>query len=1088
MRESDIDDQTQFVDMGLDSISGVTWIRKINERYKTSIGATKVYSYPTLVQLSRYVKEEVEKLGMPLSQGAPPAPTAPLVAETPAPSANGASSHPAFATELTAMNLTSRRSRAASRFVASAPATCPSEPIAAQPIAVIGMAGQFPQARNVEEFWQNIAGGRSCITEVPQRRWDVNVHYQPGEAVAGKTNSRWAGTIDEYDLFDPLFFDISPAEAESMDPQQRLFLQACWHTIENAGYAARSLSGSKCGVFVGCTGGDYHWLSRRLQLSAHGFTGGASSILAARISYFLNLQGPCISVDTACSSSLVALAQACDSLISGASDLALAGGVYVMVGPEMHIKTSQTGMLSPEGKCFTFDERADGFVPGEGVGVVLLKRLADAERDRDMIHAVIHGWGVNQDGRTNGITAPNPESQTRLEQEVYDKFQIDPASVQLIEAHGTGTKLGDPIEIEGLKNAFKKYTGKKGYCALGSVKSNIGHCLAAAGIAGTLKLILALKHKRLPPTINFERLNEHIDLTESPFYVNTRLQEWELQGADRRQAAISSFGFSGTNAHMVIGEYTPPAEVKRPVSVVTQNTRAVVPLSARTAEQLEQKARDLLDFIRREARSIDLVEIAYTLQVGREAMEQRLGVLALSVEQLAEKLEAYVNGERRIEGLHRGHVKRGSESANIINQDDDVKETIVEKWIANKKFSKLLELWVNGLDVDWNKLYGEAAPQRVTLPTYPFAKERYWIDMAPSAAINGRVAAEGATVAALHPLLHANTSDLSEQRYSSTFTGGEFFLTDHRVRMNGGAAEKLLPGAACLEMVRAAIEQAAPVPPESSILELHNMVWLKPVVVTDPKQVSIALFATDNDRVDYEIYSIEAEQETLHCQGQAVFSRQSAPARLDLEHLKRQMGQGRLDAADVYTIFARMGLNYGPAHQGITVIHLGEKQVLAQLRLPEVVETDRHKYVLHPSLMDSALQASIGLIVDLNHAPTKPYLPFAVESLRVVSACAKEMVACARFSNGSKPGDKTIKVDIDLCDERGNVCVQMRGFSLRVPGNEITSGRQKTIKKSAHNGSSLMEDSASFDSAFYQKLIAGVLNGAVSVDEAVELG
>ena len=312
-----------------------------------------------------------------------------------------------------------------------------------------------------------------------------------------------------------------------MDPQQRLFLQACWHTIENAGYAARSLSGSKCGVFVGCTGGDYHRLSRRHQLSAQGFTGGANSILAARISYFLNLQGPCVSIDTACSSSLVAIAQACDSLTSGASDLALAGGVYVMVGPEMHIKTSQAGMLSPEGRCFTFDERADGFVPGEGVGVVLLKRLADAERDRDIIHAVIQGWGVNQDGRTNGITAPNPESQTRLEQEVYDKFGIDPANIQLIEAHGTGTKLGDPIEVEGLKNAFKKYTQKKEYCALGSVKSNIGHCLAAAGIAGALKLILALKHKQLPPTINFERLNEHIDLTESPFYVNTRLQEWE---------------------------------------------------------------------------------------------------------------------------------------------------------------------------------------------------------------------------------------------------------------------------------------------------------------------------------------------------------------------------------------------------------------------------------------------------------------------------------------------------------------------------------------------------------------------------------
>src|SRR6266852_6738355 len=310
-----------------------------------------------------------------------------------------------------------------------------------------------------------------------------------------------------------------------------------------------------------------------------------------------------------------------------------------MAGPDLHIMSSQAGMLSPEGKCFTFDQRADGFVPGEGVGVVLLKRLAEAQRDGDIIYGVIQGWGVNQDGKTNGITAPNPESQTRLEQEVYDKYRIDPASIQLIEAHGTGTKLGDPIEVEGLKKAFKKYTENKKYCALGSVKSNIGHCATAAGIAGVIKLGLALKHKQLPPTINFEQLNEHIDLKDSPFYVNSRLQEWKLGGAQRRQAAISSFGFSGTNAHVVIGEYPPPAEVQRPVSVVTQNTNIIIPLSARTAEQLKQKARGLLDFMRKEA-SIDLIEMGYTLQVGREAMDERLGFLVRSVEQLAEKLEA----------------------------------------------------------------------------------------------------------------------------------------------------------------------------------------------------------------------------------------------------------------------------------------------------------------------------------------------------------------------------------------------------------------------------------------------------------------
>ena len=714
MRKGDLDENVEFVDLGLDSISGVAWVRKINEKYHTAIEATKVYNYPTLVKLSRYVKSEAEKHGALPSPGEMPA----------APSGSRPSSQSATAPMLAGPKLASWRGRMTSRG-ASAPGAHSS-----QPVAVIGMAGQFPQAKNLEEFWQNIAQGKNCITHVAPNRWDSHEYYQPGAASPGKTNSQWVGALEEYDLFDPLFFNISPTEAESMDPQQRLFLQACWHSIENAGYDARVLSGSKCGVFVGCAAGDYHQLSRRHQLSAQGFTGGATSILAARISYFLNLQGPCISIDTACSSSLVAIAQACDSLTSGASDLALAGGVYVMAGPEMHIRTSQAAMLSPEGKCFTFDQRANGFVPGEGVGVVLLKRLADAQKDRDIIYGVIHGWGVNQDGRTNGITAPNPESQTRLEQEVYDKFQIDPASIQLIEAHGTGTKLGDPIEVEGLRNAFKKYTEKKGYCALGSVKSNIGHCLTAAGIASVIKLLLALKRRQLPPTINFERLNEHIDLTDSPFYVNTRLQEWDLKGADRRQAAISSFGFSGTNAHMVIGEYKPPAEVKRPVAVVTQNTKAIIPLSARTAEQLKRKACDLLDFIHEhEAQSIDLIEMAYTLQVGRQPMDERLGFVASSVEQLAEKLQAYLDGERGIEDAYQGQALRNNDTLSLFSADADLQQTI-DRWIANKKLSKLLELWVKGLELDWSKLYGEVKPRRISLPTYPFAKERYWIDAA----------------------------------------------------------------------------------------------------------------------------------------------------------------------------------------------------------------------------------------------------------------------------------------------------------------------------------------------------------------------
>jgi polyketide synthase PksL len=1023
MRESDIDEDAQFVDLGLDSISGVAWVRKINEKYQTSIEPTKVYSYPTLAQLSRYVQAEANRRDTPSSPGAPPAEDSPV-----APANSVLTQHTIAATPA-AERLTSWRSRTATRFISSATA-----PNSAQPIAVIGMAGQFPQAKNLDEFWENIAEGRNCITAVPPSRWDLNAYYQPGAAVAGKTNSQWVGALDEYDLFDPLFFNISPTEAECMDPQQRLFLQACWHGIENAGYDARSLSGSKCGVFVGCATGDYHQLSRRHQLSAQGFTGNAMSILAARISYLLNLQGPCVSIDTACSSSLVAIAQACDSLTSGGSDLALAGGVYVMAGPEMHIRSSQVGMFSPEGRCFTFDQRADGFVPGEGVGVVMLKRLADARRDQDMICGVIQGWGVNQDGRTNGITAPNPESQTRLERDVYDKYLIDSANIRLIEAHGTGTKLGDPIEVEALKEAFKKHSQNKDSCALGSVKSNIGHCLTAAGIAGVIKLVLALQHKQLPPTINFEYLNEHIDLNDSPFYVNTRLRKWERDGAQGRQAAISAFGFSGTNAHLVIGEYLSPAEVERPVFVI-QDTKTIIPLSARTVDQLQQKALDLLDFIRQDMQSVDFVGMAYTLQAGRAAMDERLGFVVSSVEQLAEKLQAYVNGEQGIEEAYRGHVKRDKEALSLFSTDDDLQQTI-DKWLAGRKLSKLLDLWVKGLELDWSKLYGETKPQRISLPAYPFAKERYWINTAASeqGAANS-ASPSGPTTAVLHPLLHCNTSDLSEQRYRSTFTGEEFFLTDHQVRVDGRTGQKMLPAVVYLEMARAAIEHASPARPESTVLELTDTVWAQPIVVSDSRQVSIALLADGNERIDFEIYSEDAGREIVHCQGRGVLSRVPAPVALDIEQLKAQMKQGKLEPDSVYACTG-MDLVYGPAFRGITAIYRGSGQLLAQLRLPNAVADEAGDYVLHPSLIDGALQAAV-LLSGEGAEPNQPRWPLALESLRVLSPPSSELFAWVRYAHGSQKAENVVKLDIDVCDERGNVCVQMAGLSSRVLSAEI---------------------------------------------------
>ena len=454
-----------------------------------------------------------------------------------------------------------------------------------QPIAIVGMAGNFPASPDLNAYWDNLYHGRNCVDEIPASRWDINRYYDRNKEKPGKSYSKWAGLLENANEFDPLFFNISPAEAESMDPQQRKLLESCWHCIEDAGIDSRLLSNTNCGVFVGCAANDYAEQSNQKNHTAQDLMGETMSILSARISYLLNLKGPCLAIDTACSSSLVALSEACNSLILGTCDAALAGGVSISPGPSLHVKTSKAGMLSEDGQCHTFDNGANGFVPGEGVGVLLLKRYDDAVESGDTIHGIIKGWGVNQDGKTNGITAPSAKSQTALQTKIYSQFDINPEHISLVEAHGTGTKLGDPIEIEALTTSFRQYTSQEQYCALGSVKANIGHALTAAGIAGIIKVLLSFKHQTLPPLANFKRLNEHIILENSPFYIPKEATPWEVAEGQKRMACVSSFGFSGTNAHIVLEEHGHPQPTKH-----QEPATVLIPLSAREGDQLRTMA------------------------------------------------------------------------------------------------------------------------------------------------------------------------------------------------------------------------------------------------------------------------------------------------------------------------------------------------------------------------------------------------------------------------------------------------------------------------------------------------------------------
>src|SRR5688572_30750299 len=427
-----------------------------------------------------------------------------------------------------------------------------------EPIAIVGLACRFPGGADTpERFWDILHRGADVIAEVPADRWDINALYDPDPDAPGKMASRWGGFLQDIAGFDPDFFNISPREAASMDPQQRLLLEVAWEALEHAGIAADSLAGSRTGVFVGLCNSDYFQaLCSRdtAAFDAYLASGSAASVASGRLSYVLGLQGPAMSIDTACSSSLVAVHQACQSLRTGESRMALAGGVNVICAPATTIALSKAHMMAPDGRCKAFDASANGFVRGEGCGLIVLKRLSDAQADGDRVLAVIRGSATNQDGRSNGLTAPNGPSQEAVIRDALASAGLEPAAIDYIEAHGTGTSLGDPIEVRALGNALAPGRPTDRPVRIGSVKTNIGHLESAAGIDGLIKVVLALQHKEIPASLHVRTLNPHIDWPSLPVSVTTERQEWDAPAGRRRIAGVSSFGFSGTNAHIVLEE------------------------------------------------------------------------------------------------------------------------------------------------------------------------------------------------------------------------------------------------------------------------------------------------------------------------------------------------------------------------------------------------------------------------------------------------------------------------------------------------------------------------------------------------------
>ncbi|HSK42243.1 MAG TPA: polyketide synthase, partial [Arenibaculum sp.] len=413
-------------------------------------------------------------------------------------------------------------------------------------IAIVGMGCRFPAgAHDPESFWQNLVSGRDCITEVPGDRWNVESYYSPQSGKTGKSRTKWGGFVDGVDLFDAEFFRISPREAALLDPQQRMLLEVCWEAFEDAGIVPSTLMGSKTGVYIGGFTLDYMLLqlgdADYRSVQPHTATGSMMTLLSNRLSYIFGLNGPSLSVDTACSSSLVAVHLACQSLRNGETKLALAGGVNALLTPSYTIAESSAGMLSPTGRSRSFDSRADGYVRGEGTGIVVLKRLSDAEADGDRIYAVIRATAVNQDGRSEGLTVPSGEAQVALMHEAYRKAGVAPADVHFVEAHGTGTPIGDPIEANAIGSVISVDRPAERKCYLGSVKTHIGHTEAAAGVAGLIKAALCLSKRELPPHLHFREANPKIDFAAHKLALP--LEPTGLPAEGTLLAGVNSFGF-----------------------------------------------------------------------------------------------------------------------------------------------------------------------------------------------------------------------------------------------------------------------------------------------------------------------------------------------------------------------------------------------------------------------------------------------------------------------------------------------------------------------------------------------------------------
>lgn len=884
-----------------------------------------------------------------------------------------------------------------------APSAVSPEPTvaAAQPVAIVGLSGYLPGCMSVEAFWRALDRDQPLLQEIPRARFDIDACFDPEGSDPSRSHSRWGGFIPRIEDFDPEFFGVSHGEAARMDPRQRLLLMSAYNTFENAGYAPATLRESRTGVYVAIEDNEYlaHLTAAGLEV-ADPF-GHAPSMVASRLSYFFDLRGPSEVINTMCSGAAVALHRAVVALRTGEVDQALVGAANLLLRPELFVSLSRLGQLSRGKEVHSFGERASGYLRAEGVASVLLKPLDRAERDGDAIHAVIRHSAVGFNGRGGtSIAAPSAASHAALIRGCYQAAGIDARAVGYIEAQGMGTPVADIAEWDACNRALRELAQRQGVsleagqCRISTLKPMLGHMHSASALGALFKIIRSLDTDTLHGIVGFEQPNRFLDQDGQPCRLARERSAWTRNGQPRL-AGLHSYGSGGVNAHLLIEEYTPRDTAPPAVS----SARHVVPLSAGTPELLAGMARELTQALDAQP-SRSFHAIARTLQQGRDALRFRVAFVAESIADLRAQLQAYADGQRPVTA-YEGEAASEPEA-------DTLEGASEPKGAATR--------WVEGGSVEWSRLGGASAFERVRLPGYPFALRRCWVE--------GR-----ATTTEHRSLFKLEPVPGERHQVRVSFEGSEFLFHDHRV-----AKVPILPGAAYLELARAAAESCELARPSA----LTDVVWQHPLPEDARGDVRVRFSEAGPGHAGFQVVSrglVSGEGETVHVRGELSAGALPLEAPLRLAELEARCAE-HLDREAAYQWLARVGLDYGPGFQGIQHCRFGGAEVVATVALPAEVDA-RGSAALHPALLDSALQTCVLLqLAERRREQVAPgdafvaaVVPFSLTRAALHRALPRVLRVHSRLVPGG--GREAPTFDTVLCGEDGEVIASLQGLCFR---------------------------------------------------------